>query len=513
MELDFYLSESKINPSLIKEKWIYPAASGFGPDATVSIHGSGDDPFSLLFTFNKSNSVRGTILSNYYNGQGLTVGFTDNNELFCSSSGEFYIFHSLRLGTKNCLGITRQNSTVTAYQYDVLSSGLNRIESYQFSNLSNLSGTGYSLGRNLQYQSLHGMSGAAGTFDQLLYLSDSISVDPIKKIFSGYLPITFVPNTGYTLESESQERRNIPSISGLDWDTINYNPFVSTMRIINSGIMSTNYQNANGTYQINFTGTNVVISGQIYQTINLCQNTGNLIIFNQTSNVSNNNGTISAIDFVKFNKNEYNEFVFTHSWRIVKSGVTGHVDHDFYQVYKTGLVTGITTDTNYYSAFHMRGIVNRNTGNGYLKLETLNSYSKLKPTGMNNWGLFDAVNLNYYVNGLTNSGQIYYGGSGKLDPQDYAINGERVTPQQINTTYDLVYDMWTESSTTSQQTIVGVATGNFPPYSSLAFKATSDRIIFQDYFETSNLHLINGEGFVYPDAPREIFNNDNRFWI
>lgn len=512
MELNFYLEESKINPSLIKEKWIYPAGSGFNPDTRRVVSGSGNDPFSLLFTFNRTSIVRGTIFSNYESGRGVALGFTDNNELFCSSSGEFYIFHNLRLGSKNCLGITRQGATITAYKYDVLSSGLNKTESYQFSNLSNLSGGEYAIGRNTPYLTLHGMSGVQGSFDQLLYLSEPISDNSLLKVFSGFLPITYATSTGYTLTYQNQERRNIPYENGIDWSTINYNPFVNTMGIINNHIISSNYLNANGVYLVNFSGASAAISGEVSRAIDLCNTTNQTAFLSTSQNVSNTNGIVAAVDVVKFSKNEYNEFVFTHSWRVTRSGITGYVDHDFYQVYSNEVVTGMVTDTGYYSSFNMKGIVNRNTGNRYLKLEIPNSYSFLKPTGMNNWGLLDSVNTNYYVNGLTTSGQIYYGDSGKLNPLDYSIANGRANPQQINTSYNLIYDMRAENSAVSQQTTSAVATGDFPPYGSLAFDSSQRRIIFQNYYETSSLHLIHGEGFNYPSTPNSIYNNDSRFW-
>lgn len=513
MELDFYLAESKVDVSSVRAKWLYPANSGTTASTTRNFYGSGNDPFSLILTFNRTDPKRGTIFSNYSSGRGFAIGFTDNNELFCSSSGELHIFHNLRLGTKNCLGITRKDSTITTYQYDVLSSGLSRTESYQFSNLSNLSGVNYTFGYNQQYTAFHDISGAVGSVDQLIYLDSTISTDPLMKIFSGFQPITRLVGTGYYLENENQEKRIVGQSTGFNWQTFNYNALLNTMRFINSGLANTGYSDINASYQINFTGSTANISGILYQTTNLCNNTGSPIFYTTSTNVGNTSGEYSALNNVIFSKNSYGEYVFTHSWTVIKSGQTGYVDHDFYQTYKTGLVTGITTDVEYYSGFRMSGIVNRDTGNGYLKLEVLNSYNVLKPTGMNNLATFDIINRNYYVNGFK-SGMVYYGNLSRLDPQDYGLEGDRLTPYpSVIDSYDLIYDMQEELTTAIHFTNSGVATGAFPAYGSLGFSINYRRLPFSQYYETSNLHLAHGKGFTYPSAPRVIFDNDSRFWI
>lgn len=536
MELDYYLNLSLLSTDFIKDKWLYNASGATGSFTAAKTHyltGSvnGDD-FSLFFTFNKKNNSAGTIFGNYsgtYNsGSGFVAGFTENNEFFIDSHSNnvdsTYVFHNTILGNKNCLALVKNNKFFSLYKYDLYSSGIQSIESYQFKNGENLNGGTLKVGKLTNYSTNYGTSGVSGDFEQLLYVNTPLATPTISKIFSGFQPYSLTTGTGLTLLSSSEERRNLTEIYPTGTYYSGYKSFQTGILGELSGYFISNGLTEGSLFGY-FSGiqySNNNFTGQfIYGLSNtLCYTTGSLSTYNFSTSGSNYGYTGGNVNFsgsVGYLMNEYNEVNAGFIFGMTGSGAFGtnsgiFVHHDYYLKYATSPAVSLTVDTSYYNNFKMEGAVS-NVPSGIMILAT---YSGVNPTGMNYKGIYDRTNGTFRLVDENDPEVVYYNGTLTTG---YSLSGTTLDVIGVSETENdyVIYDLGSGVIQLFNGTLLGYATGEYYSNASIVFTGINAfnplyRQKNTSYQETCSKHLAHSKQNQVPENTSGIYSNTDLYW-
>lgn len=527
MQLDYFISGSYIEQSFVKDKWLETTAlatRSFPATKRYPFTGiSGSQDFSLFFTFNKVNSTQGNLFSNYVSGEnkGFCVAFNANNELFVRSFSDPYYAEpvtDIRLGQKNCLGIIKNNRSLTLYKYNLQGTGISQQQTITFPKTTNLSGGSYYLGFGTGVSHILNLNGISGVFDQMVAFSTALTKDQSLSVFSGFQPYSLTQTPYYikTYEGSGFERRPTSLITETTIGTLS--PIFND---ISSSIPSTT-----GNYVALFSGSS---NGAGFSLWSGYYAAGNSLTCYSTGTISSTifgtgSFTASTINPLTFSDSIYSS-MNTSGERLVSHFVTlywgsgaseDYYIYNLYQKYNSGVSGSLALTGSYKNEFYMDGILTNN--NSGISLLTNVSGDKFNQIGYQ--GVFDRTIGLFSVNGLTNSGsRVYWGESGLVS--GYLLSSGYI--DLINTTesevYPLFYDLGTGNISQLHTTLWDYATGRFDPDTAIVFTGMSSwsdlfRVPKQNFWETCTYHLAHGDTKIYPEMPsgNYLYQNTQDFW-
>jgi len=212
MELDYFISGSRIGQQFVKDKWLDSSSvttRSFTSSKRHELTGvSGSDNFSIFFTLDKKNSTAANLLSNKTTGAnaGFIVGFDSNNTIFTKtfdSSNFGYSFNNVRLGTKNCLALVKNNRSLSLYKYNLSGTGISQEDTVIFPVKSNINGDKYFFGSGNDVFTKTNLAGFSGVFDQMVVFNTALTKDQCNSVFSGFLPYSKSGTNTYSLTYSS----------------------------------------------------------------------------------------------------------------------------------------------------------------------------------------------------------------------------------------------------------------------------------------------------------------------
>ncbi len=541
MEFGSYFSGSYIESNRLVAFWPYPATVsgdfsvnnptvGSFPTTQVmqqSLSLPYGDDFSLFMTIDSGVissppqfQFRTQVLVSCADYGGWDFGILASNEFFISSpEGEIYNFDQIHLGTKNCFCLKKSGQSFTVYKYDIYSRAIESEQTIFFGNDVNLDSGGTLLVGYNFYSDIGGYSYSwYGQVDQLSLVNEPLDRASIKNLFAGFEPVTYNISTTYSDDLIDYvwrpENVNSEYVGLLD-------PLIDNVKQYVFGLDTGNYISFfSGNVGASFIGSGNFVSG-----VNLCYGSGesNLFTYNSSSGVSTGmfpsgwyvTDTIRSNTYLAGTSTAYHtETLVTHNFNIYNN--TGSVaklayDELFYKGYPTH-ITGITTDSGYYSGFYMNGVSQNNYYNNSILLGALTGAI---PTGVNIIGQFDQVSGLFSV--MEQNGYYFYNGM-KVPSTGFNKNGEYIDIISVSETDTdgLIYDMYSGLSLLYFG-LQGFATGDYFPRTATPYTGQSSfsemyRNFPQYYHETSRLHMYHGQPVLYQSNSGEV-DNLNNYWF
>ncbi len=517
--IDYFYNETELDSGLIADLWRFNASTGIGlftgnsevnlVSRTVS--GNNFEDFSLYFTYEKKrssfNSGAVSLFSNNSGADGFIFGLDSNNYPFLKAGNEGFSFDNFSLGGKNSLCFQKAGNSFSLLRYDVPSSQIYQSQSYFVSPQVQLSGGAYRFGSG----GISGLNNFYGTVDQLLFLSEKISLEDSLTIFSGFSNLSVTKDIFGTYEVESSEWfvPNSGFNSGLqtlfqDYFTGVYQDYVFDENLNEQSeyIGKITFSGVSGGYETrNYYG----VGG-----LGFCQ-TGASFQMGDPDFMGSGTGLQSSFSIdVNFtigplNPNISNyqpdEMYFTYN-------LPFYPGLRFSNLWKLKINESVVQGTNsgYYSGFEMKGILVPEAS-----LTVLGAYNT-NFSNVGNLAVFDSVSgvffapnavtgLPVYLNGLLETGISL--NSGVIDIQNYT---EQSSDEII---YDRVSGLSLISLSNSSSSL-----GDF--YPGTAF-AASGEFSFEtmyrttSFYETHPFHLYHGKNWQEPNSSL-IFDNSTGNW-
>lgn len=475
MELAYFISGCS-NPSALRDHWDYSkkdTSGAFTTSKTIQLTGiSGSDDFSIFFSFDRIDKTAGSLLSNWDGKSGYFIGFNDDNQLFVATSTpapySFY-FPEIELGKKNCLAITKNNTTISVYRYDLKSKSIYNNISKEFTTDTILSGRAFTLGKNNTLYTKYGLTGIAGTFDQFACFNTSLGVDDINIIFSGFLPIekTLITNYSRNYYKNYYEQSLNPDIS----DVYMLSGFTGFLDYL-SGV----FPNIGGTYTASITGTtdhinnSISWSGYYYEAADIgCSPTGTKYIIGDT--YANYTFDAAAEKIIFENKihrsiNEVDERLTSHLFSYIKESTflytpdkKSYFSYNIFEKYRTTTSSSfqnMVIAPIYTQGFNMNGVVvndNLYCGLYYYANPALafNSIGKKLRFNLFNKKFIDTDD---FIQGYN----LYW--SGQKINNYFISNGYIETPnKEVDSSHPMVYDKAIYNAVTKEGNLVGINEG------------------------------------------------------
>jgi hypothetical protein len=525
MELDYFISQSS-DPLSVRDVWKDTSSlnsRSFIYSKNTPLTGiAGNNDFSLLCTFYRSGVKAGTLISNYTPTGGFAIGFNENNELFAYGTNptiDSIYFPEIRLGQKNSLAIIKNDQRITVFRYDHQARDLLNVSSKSFRPETNLTGGAFSIGYNSSLNA-QGLSGVSGIFDQLLCLNRVIDEQDSLVLFSGFLPIQVTQSTifnRYYYENFYEQSPN-PGIN--DTLILRFTGFLNSL--------SSYIPTGTGLYIASLTGYTQYTNSSIYWSGYYGQGEGlSCFITGGTTYMSSIypnyyppaiSGFVRFTDQVYYSMNENFERITNHLFSYtLPSGANPNQEHylsyTLLEKYKTKVSGLLTSPTgSYTSGLFMHGIV------ADKRVCTLGRYDtkSYKEVGLKlpfdkSHGKF--LDTEDFVDGYN----LYWGPS--IIASYYTEGKYIITASQTETNdHDMIFDK-SNANPTSLSVNYNFATGRFPAGAPSVFLTKIGigedpyRSLSQDFYETSNFHLINGKSGTNTLPPdNSIYSSDEDNW-
>ena len=528
MDIDYFYSLTNLSSGFISDVWRYPAMalSGnfLGNSSSNSISrqliGNNFDDFSLYLTYNKKQSAFNkksvNLFSNINSIGGFNFGIDDGNFLFLKTNGDCFSFSDINLGGKNTICLQKADNCFSVYQYDIPSESLIQSQSVFVNPSVNLSGGNYIFASG--DSRISGINNFYGEIDQLLFLSEKISEDSSKLIFSGFSPISVNHyNNGYYYEVLQKEwfipdpYSNNDLISGLEnYFTGIYQGYIAPGSLINNtsyigkisfsgdvNITGYNTYNYFGEDSLGFcqTGTPLTLMGSDFlQYIPGLPTNFNVYLNFSAGSINENNPSY------------VNDIYFTYDSSEVEVGLR------FSNLISVEFLDGnnFILDSKYYSGFEMNGILVPNS--------ILTVFGKLSgdASEIGNEATFDSIIGSFYANDITPGLPIYLNGL-KVNYTGFSFNSGKIDVLNYSETssdsiiYDKVSGLELISLSNSDK-----ATGNY--WKKTSFVATGEysfenlyRIKESTFYETHQYHLYYNKSWQSSSSPM-IYDNYETNW-
>ncbi len=525
MSLEYFYGLTNLGSGIVRDIWPYNASAGIGQFAGNSgsnsvsqiVSGNNFDDFSLYFTYTKLqssfNSGGVALFSNYSGGSGFTLGIDAGNIPFLKTPSDCFSFDQFELGGKNCLVFQKSDNTFSLSRYDIPSAEIREIQSFFVSPSVPLSGGAYKFGT--ESLGLSGVKNFYGSVDQLLFVSERVSIEDSRTILSGFLNLPVVVSPFGTYEVQSSE-----------WIIPNTGTFGTGIQQIFQDYFINEYQDYVIDQSVDDSTEYVSrISFEYSPPNHLATNYYGISNFRFCPDSAEDQMGDPLLVYLGGTLTQDYEINGAFTTSAVNSGVSPFLTYEYYFSYDLSSIQpglrfsnlirlipfeSVTTGVNsgYYSGFEMQGIFAPRAPATLLgTIETSFTNVGNEAVFDSAAGVFRATNLAsgmpIYLNGEKQTGFIFSGGI--IDILGYT---ETSADEVV---YDMVSGLSLLSFSNSSST-----TGNF--YVGTSFAATGEfsfeplyRIGNTDFYETHSYHLFHRKSWQETFAP-EIFPNIDENW-